>query len=41
MNIFYTSLKDYIKNKITRGDRLNELIEMIKTIIYINNYVNK
>jgi hypothetical protein len=41
MNIFYISLKDYIKNEIARNDRLNELIKMIKIIIYINNRVYK
>jgi hypothetical protein len=41
MNIFYISLKNYVKNKITRDDRSNELAEMIKTTIHINNRVYK
>jgi hypothetical protein len=41
MNIFYISLKNHIKNEITRGDKPNELAKMIKTIIYINNRVYK
>jgi hypothetical protein len=39
MNIFYIGLKDYMKNKITRGDKFNELVEMIKIIIHINNHI--
>jgi hypothetical protein len=41
MNIFYTSLKNYVKDEITKGDRSNELAEIIETIIYINNRVYK
>jgi hypothetical protein len=41
MNIFYTSLKDHVKNEIIRGDRPDELIKIIKIIIYINNHVYK
>jgi hypothetical protein len=38
---FYIDLKDHIKNKIIRMEWLEELIEMINTIIYINNQVYK
>jgi hypothetical protein len=41
MNTFYTSLKNHIKNEITRGDRSNKLINIIKIIIRINNRVYK
>jgi hypothetical protein len=34
-------LKDYIKNEITRMKQLEELVEMINIIIYINNQVYK
>jgi hypothetical protein len=40
--IFLTiSLKNYIKNKIIRIKRLEDLTEMIKIAIYINNKVYK
>jgi hypothetical protein len=39
MNIFYISLKNYIKNEIIKDDRSNELAKMIETIIHINNYI--
>jgi hypothetical protein len=39
MNIFYTSLKNHVKDKIIKGDRSNELIDMIEIIIRINNHV--
>jgi hypothetical protein len=39
MNTFYTSLKDYVKDEIIRGDRPDELANMIKIIIYIDNRV--
>jgi hypothetical protein len=38
---FYIGLKDHVKNEITRMKRLEELVEMINTIIYINNQVYK
>jgi hypothetical protein len=41
MNIFYINLKDYIKNKIIKDDRSNELAKMIKTAIHINNHIYK
>jgi hypothetical protein len=41
MNIFYINLKNYIKNEITRDNRLNELAKMIKIAIYINNHIYK
>jgi hypothetical protein len=41
MNIFYTSLKNYVKNEIIKSDKPNELIKMIKIIIYINNHIYK
>jgi hypothetical protein len=34
---FYIGLKDYMKNEITRIERLEELAEMINITIYINN----
>jgi hypothetical protein len=40
-DIFYTSLKDHVKDEIARGDRPDELANMIKIIIYINNRVYK
>jgi hypothetical protein len=39
MNTFYINLKDHVKDEITRGDRSNELADMIKIIIHINNYI--
>jgi hypothetical protein len=41
MNIFYISLKDHVKNEIIKDDRLDELIEMIKIAIRINNHIYK
>jgi hypothetical protein len=41
MNIFYISLKNYMKNKITKDERPNELANMIKVAIYINNHIYK
>jgi hypothetical protein len=41
MNTFYTSLKNHVKDEITRGDRSNKLVDMIKIVIYINNRVYK
>jgi hypothetical protein len=34
---FYIGLKDHIKDEITRIEQLKELVEMIDTIIHINN----
>jgi hypothetical protein len=39
MNIFYTNLKNHIKNEIARDDRLDELTNMIEITIRINNHV--
>jgi predicted XRE-type DNA-binding protein len=41
MNTFYTNLKDHVKDEIARGDRSDELAEMIKIIIHINNHIYK
>jgi hypothetical protein len=41
IDIFYISLKNYIKNEIAKGDRSNELFNMIKIIICIDNHVYK
>jgi hypothetical protein len=41
MNIFYTNLKNHMKDEIIKGDRSNELINMIKITIHINNHVYK
>jgi hypothetical protein len=38
---FYIELKDYIKDKISRINRLKNLIDMIEVAIYINNQVYK
>jgi hypothetical protein len=37
--IFYIGLKDHVKDEITRIERLEDLAEMIETIIRINNRV--
>jgi hypothetical protein len=39
--IFYTRLKDHMKDEIARMKWLEELIEMINIIIHINNQVYK
>jgi hypothetical protein len=41
MNTFYINLKNHIKNEIIKDDKSNELAEMIKIIIYINNHIYK
>jgi hypothetical protein len=41
MNIFYTSLKDHMKDEIARGDRPDELANIIEITIRINNRVYK
>jgi hypothetical protein len=37
-NQYYTSFKEFVKNKLTRMDRLTTLLEIIKETIKINNY---
>jgi len=39
--MFYTRLKDYIKDEIARINRPDELAKMIKATIRINNRVYK
>jgi hypothetical protein len=39
--IYYTRLKEFIKNKLTRIDKPNNLKNIIKNIIRINNYFYK
>jgi hypothetical protein len=41
MNTFYINLKNHMKDKIIRGDKSNELANMIKIIIRTNNHVYK
>jgi hypothetical protein len=41
MNTFYTNLKNHVKDEITKGDRSDELANMIKIIIRINNHMYK
>jgi predicted house-cleaning noncanonical NTP pyrophosphatase (MazG superfamily) len=36
-NQYYTSLKEFVKDKLTRMDQLTTLLEIIKKTIKINN----
>jgi hypothetical protein len=41
MNIFYINLKDHVKDEIIKGDRPDELTNMIEIAIHINNHIYK
>jgi hypothetical protein len=37
MKLFYTRLKDHVKDEILCGDRPDELFKIIEAVIHINN----